>query len=332
MSLLNIIESASDKLLLNQKHLFESLVEMTYQFVILGKIEKKYQHLQPVYVEFSVAYIEVVKEKPFRDVLGELMAELNLLCNGKYSRKAQHFTPQELSEAVSAMLGKPKESEHQSVSDICCGSGSLVLAEMKKFVDSGYEGSLSLVLNDLDTFVCKVATIQIEFNNLVHVKQQYELSYIIYNHDALLEYELFCNGLVVDSKVIGCSVTGRITEHVIEKEIWYRCDCGGELHHESEELVSFDEVTSLYSCDSCDDMLEISYDFESWTLLSSESESVLKQFKIGQVYDTTPDFKCCEHHNSCLCYDAEHSEPLMKWNRQEYACDECKTRIQITYR
>ncbi|EMI4296458.1 SAM-dependent DNA methyltransferase [Vibrio vulnificus] len=332
MSLLNIIESSSDKLLLNQKHLFESLVEMTYQFVILGKIEKKYQHLQAVFDEFSVAYIEVVKEKPFRDVLGELMAELNLLCNGKYSRKAQHFTPQELSQAVSAMLGKPKESEHQSVSDICCGSGSLVLAEMKKRVDSGYTGTLSLVLNDLDTFVCKVATIQIEFNNLIHVKQQYELSYIIYNHDALVEYQLFCNGIVFDSNVIGCSATAHITESVIEHEIWWRCDCGGNIHHEAEELVSFDEVNSLYSCDSCDDMLEISYDFESWTLLSSESESVLEQFKIGKVYDSVPDFKCCEHHNSCLCYDAEHSEPLMKWNRQEYACDECKTRIQITYK
>ncbi|MBY8049712.1 N-6 DNA methylase [Vibrio fluvialis] len=219
MSLLKIIESASDKLLLNKKHLFESLVEMSYQFVILGKIEKKYQHLQSVYDEFSVAYIEVVKEKPFRDVLGELMAELNVLCNGKYSRKAQHFTPQELSQAVSAMLGKPKESDHQTVSDICCGSGSLVLAEMKKCVDLGYKGTLSLILNDLDTFACKVATIQIEFNNLIHVKQQYELSYIIYNHDALLEYNLFCNGMVDDSKVVGCSVPKNITENVIKQEL-----------------------------------------------------------------------------------------------------------------
>ncbi|MDF5005938.1 N-6 DNA methylase [Vibrio parahaemolyticus] len=218
MSLLKIIQSSSAKQLLNKKHLFESLVEMSYQFVILGKIEKKYQHLQSVYDEFSVAYMNEVKEKPFRDVLGELMAELNVLCNGKYSRKAQHFTPQELSEAVSAMLGKPKEADHQSVSDICCGSGSLVLAEMKKRVDLGYEGSLSLVLNDLDTFACKVATIQIEFNNLIHVKNQYELSYIIYNHDALLEYNLFCNGIVDDSNVIGCSVPKNITENVIEQE------------------------------------------------------------------------------------------------------------------
>ncbi|WP_281950229.1 N-6 DNA methylase [Vibrio parahaemolyticus] len=218
MSLLKIIETASDKLLLNQKHLFESLVEMSYQFVILGKIEKKYQHLKAVYDEFSVAYINEVQEKPFRDVLGELMAELNVLCNGKYSRKAQHFTPQAVSQAVSDMLGKPKEADHQTVSDICCGSGSLVLAEMKKFVDSGYEGTLSLVLNDLDTFVCKVATIQIEFNNLIHVKNQYELSYIIYNHDALLEYNLFCNGIVDDSNVIGCSVPKNITENVIEQE------------------------------------------------------------------------------------------------------------------
>lgn len=217
MSLLKIIEIASDKLLLNKKHLFESLVEMSYQFVILGKIEKKYQYLQAVYEEFSVAYINEVKDKPFRDVLGELMAELNVLCNGKYSRKAQHFTPQAVSQAVSDMLGKPKEADHQTVSDICCGTGSLVLAEMKKRVESGYEGSLSLILNDLDRFVCKVATIQIEFN-LIHVKQQYELSYIIYNHDALLEYELFCNGLVDDSKVVGCSVPKNITENVIEQE------------------------------------------------------------------------------------------------------------------
>ncbi|EPS0664351.1 hypothetical protein ACVBER_004816, partial [Vibrio parahaemolyticus] len=102
MSLLKIIETASEKLLLNRKHLFESLVEMSYQFVILGKIEKKYQHLQAVYDEFSVAYMHEVQEKPFRDILGELMAELNLLCNGKCSRKAQHFTPQAVSEAVSA--------------------------------------------------------------------------------------------------------------------------------------------------------------------------------------------------------------------------------------
>ncbi|MCU8322089.1 SAM-dependent methyltransferase [Vibrio vulnificus] len=332
MSLLKIIETASEKLLLNRKHLFESLVEMTYQFVILGKIEKKYQHLQAVYDEFSVAYMNEVKDKPFRDVLGELMAELNVLCNGKYSRKAQHFTPQELSEAVSALLGKPKESDHQSVSDICCGSGSLILAEMNKRVESDYTGSLSLVLNDLDRFVCKVATIQIEFNNLIHVKNKYELSYIIYNHDALLEYQLFCNGIVFDSNVIGCSATAHITESVIEHEIWWRCDCGGNIHHEAEEFVYVDRVHSTYCCSSCDDMTKIVHEFESWTLLSSESDSVLEQFKIGQVYDTTPDFKCCEHHNSCLCYDAEHSEPLMKWNRQEYACDECKTRIQVTYR
>ncbi|HCG7714683.1 TPA: SAM-dependent DNA methyltransferase [Vibrio parahaemolyticus] len=332
MSLLKIIESSSDKLLLNQKHLFESLVQMTYQFVNLGKIEKKYQHLQAVYEEFSVAYIDQVKEEPFRDVLGELMSALNVLCNGKYSRKAQHFTPQELSQAVSAMLGKPKESDHQTVSDICCGSGSLVLAEMKKCVDLGYKGTLSLILNDLDTFVCKVATIQIEFNNLIHVKNQYELSYIIYNHDALLEYQLFCNGIVFDSNVIGCSVPKHITDTVIKHEVWYRCDCGGEIHHETEELVSFDEVNSLYSCDSCDDMLEISYDFKSWTLLSSESDSVLEQYKIGQVYDTTPDFDCCEYRNACLCLVAGNYEANMKWNKQEFACDKCKTTIQVTYR
>ncbi|EPS0664347.1 hypothetical protein ACVBER_004812, partial [Vibrio parahaemolyticus] len=214
----------------------------------------------------------------------------------------------------------------------CCGSGSLVLAEMNKRVDSGYEGSLSLVLNDLDTFVCKVATIQIEFNNLIHVKNQYELSYIIYNHDALLEYNLFCNGLVVDSKVVGCSAPAHITESVIEHEIWWRCDCGGNIHHEAEEFVSFDEVKSLYSCDSCDDMLEISYDFELWTLLSSESDSVLEQYKIGKVYESVPDFDCCGHRNSCLCLKADIYEANMKWNKQEFACDECKTRIQVTYR
>ncbi|TOO51735.1 N-6 DNA methylase, partial [Vibrio parahaemolyticus] len=164
-------------------------------------------------------------------------------------RKAQHFTPQSLSEAVSAMLGKPKEAEHQTVSDICCGSGSLVLAEMKKPVETGFTGTLSLVLNDLDTFACKVATIQIEFNNLIHVKNQYELSYIIYNHDALLEYQLFCNGLQFDSHVIGCSVPKHITDTVIEREVWYRCDCGGEIHHEAQEHVSLNEVKSLYSCD-----------------------------------------------------------------------------------
>ncbi|EGR0888917.1 SAM-dependent DNA methyltransferase [Vibrio parahaemolyticus] len=305
---------------------------MTYQFVILGKIEKKYQHLQAVYNEFSVAYIDQVKEKPFRDVLGGLMAELNVLCNGKYSRKAQHFTPQSLSEAVSQMIGKPKESEHQSVSDICCGSGSLVLAEMKKRVDSEYKGTLSLILNDLDTFVCKVATIQIEFNNFIHVKNQYELSYIIYNHDSILEYQLFCNGIAFDSNVIGCSATAHITESVIEHEIWWRCDCGGVLYHESEELVSFDKVTSLYSCDSCGDMLEVLYEFESWILLSSESDSVLEQFKVGKVHDSVPDFDCCGHRNACLCLVADNYESNMKWNKQEFACEQCKTRIQVTYR
>ncbi len=305
---------------------------MSYQFVILGKIEKKYQHLKAVYDEFSVAYVNEVQEKPFRDVLGELMSELNLLCNGKYSRKAQHFTPQELSEAVSSLLGKPKEADHQTVSDICCGSGSLILAEMKKRVDSGYEGSLSLVMNDLDTFVCKVSTIQIEFNNLIHVKNQYELSYIIYNHDALLEYNLFCNGLVDDSKVVGCSVPKHITDTVIEREVWYRCDCGGEIHHEAQEHVSLNEVTSLYSCNSCGDMLEVLYEFESWTLLSSESDSVLEQFKVGKVYDSVPDFDCCRHRNACLCLVADNYEANMKWNKQEFTCDKCKTTIQLTYR
>lgn len=217
--LLKTIEAKANQHKITIQRMFEVFVEMQYLYVIAGVSESKYYDYTQAVSEITTSYLNEVKRKPFSDVLGELMAHINLLRNGKRDKHCQHFTPTRISDVVSQMMDtKPDQLEKTYLCDIACGSGALALSKLKNFKKKGQTKEISIVLNDLDSFICKVATIQLECNNLLHIN--YPISYVIYNHDALLEYEHFAvNGLTEKTKIVGCSTPALITNELVQRAL-----------------------------------------------------------------------------------------------------------------
>ncbi|HDM8069026.1 N-6 DNA methylase [Vibrio harveyi] len=217
--LLKTIEAKANYHQITVQRMFEIFVEIQYLYVIAGVSESKYYDYAQAFNEITESYLNEVRRKPFSDVLGELMAHINLLKNGKRDKHCQHFTPSHISDAVSQMMEtKPDQLEKTYVCDIACGSGALALSKLKDFKKKGQTKEISIVLNDLDLFICKVATIQLECNNFLHIN--YPISYVIYNHDALLEYEEFAvNGLTEKTKIVGCDTPALITDELVQRAL-----------------------------------------------------------------------------------------------------------------
>lgn len=215
--LLKTLETKAFQHKINVQRMFEIFVEMQYLYVIAGVSESKYYDYADSFNEITKSYLNEVRRKPFSDVLGEVMAHINLLKNGKRDKHCQHFTPARICDVVSQMMdSKPDQLEKNYVCDIACGSGALALAKLKDFKKKGQTKEISIVLNDLDSFICKVATIQLECHNFLHIN--YPISYVVYNHDALLEYEEFAvNGITDKTKIVGCSTPALITDELVQR-------------------------------------------------------------------------------------------------------------------
>ncbi|CCN49190.1 hypothetical protein MADA3029_740096 [Vibrio nigripulchritudo MADA3029] len=216
---------------INVQRMFEIFVDMQYMFVITGISNAKYNNYAQSVGELTTVYLNEIKRKQFRDTLGELMAHINVLKNGKRDKHCQHLTPTPLSDAVSQMMDVDTDAKDISyVCDIACGTGALALSKLKEFKQKRQSKDVALVLNDLDSFACKVVVIQIEFNNYLHIN--FPISYLVYNHDALLEYEHFAlKGITKRTKIMGCDVPALITNQEIRKTF------GSQEHIESALLI-----------------------------------------------------------------------------------------------
>ncbi len=218
-NIIKIIESKANRLNIRKSDFFKIMIEMNYQFVNVGSIQNKYKEYSKSFNEFTEAYIKEVMINPFSDILGKVSAELNVLDSGSKSKLCQHFTPDHVSNAVSRMLGFGNEKEQYTLSDICVGSGSLILGSLKNHFQSGSNQAVSLILNDLDELMCKVCQIQVHYNNILHVQGKFQLDYIIYNHDTILEYKHFASGITKKTKVVGSHNPRFITNEVIKERI-----------------------------------------------------------------------------------------------------------------
>ncbi|EMI4512808.1 SAM-dependent DNA methyltransferase [Vibrio parahaemolyticus] len=218
-NIIKIIETEAYKSNQKKSDFFKIMIEMNYQFINVGTIQNKYKEYNKSFNKFTEAYLTQVITNPFSDILGKVAAELSVLDSGSKSKLCQHFTPDHISNAVSRMLGIGNEKEQCTLSDICVGSGSLILGSLKNHFQSSKNQAISLILNDLDELMCKVCQIQVHYNNYLHVQGKFQLDYIIYNHDALLEYEHFTSGNTEKTKIVGSHNPRFITNEVIKEHI-----------------------------------------------------------------------------------------------------------------
>lgn len=122
--------------------------------------------------EVLALLIDVVEEYPCEDVLGELYMKLKL---GNHWT-GQHFTPQNIAELMAEIttdkdeINKQIEQERSvAVSDPCCGSGVMLLAQAKKLREMGinYQSQVFYVGQDIDRVVAQMCFIQLTLNGCV---------------------------------------------------------------------------------------------------------------------------------------------------------------------
>lgn len=150
-NLIKQLETHSNKIGMNKRQLFLQLTEMQYQFTILGSYQSKLRNAEQAFNEYFMTYLETVKAHPFKDVLGELMTELDLLDTGSKSKLCQNLTPSDLSDAVSRLLN---DTSKPTLADICCGTGVLILSNLKIRLESKSKDGIKIMLNDLDSLMC----------------------------------------------------------------------------------------------------------------------------------------------------------------------------------
>lgn len=181
--LLNILTKHADNLNMNKRLLFIQFVEMAYQYTYTESYLSKYRNAEQAFNDFFCMYLKSVCDKPFTDILGELMTDIDLLDNGKNTKLCQHLTPQHLSNAISEMMNsyiKPnptferikyegfslqqpvKPMNHFKIiniskmlndikflkikfcGDICVGTGVLILDQFKQHLKSIEKGNYPL--------------------------------------------------------------------------------------------------------------------------------------------------------------------------------------------
>ncbi|MCY9804384.1 hypothetical protein OTK51_13200 [Vibrio scophthalmi] len=105
--LLKVTKEEASKSNLPVSGFFKMMIEMHYQLINLGSIQNKYQDYQYSYNQWFEAYITEVLEAPFTDVLGKLMAELDVLENSSKSKFCQHLTPDAVAYSLIEMVEPP---------------------------------------------------------------------------------------------------------------------------------------------------------------------------------------------------------------------------------
>lgn len=118
--------------------------------------------------EATLELFKIIKEsKPFEDLIGSLYDEYLGQILGQF------FTPKDISSLLATLLQEttPDFSKPFMVGDVCSGAGSLILAQLKMFYETGGKDALKMAhvhCIDIDPKMIQLATIQIFLHSVLH--------------------------------------------------------------------------------------------------------------------------------------------------------------------
>lgn len=168
-------------------YIYESLIDMTYQMRVVRDFQDRFNWLHKDFLDFLDLYIEEVNQNPFEDLLGFVLFEINALDKKSLG---QCFTPPDIARLISKLTQRQIEGESRSYgsfSDICCGSGSLVLAQMETIHETK-QHNIKVIINDIDELMVKTAVVQVLMNEM-HLDSFDTIHLKAYCSNALLEYK-----------------------------------------------------------------------------------------------------------------------------------------------
>ncbi|HHY0394818.1 N-6 DNA methylase [Vibrio parahaemolyticus] len=167
-------------------YIYESLINMTYQMRVVRDFKDRFNWLHEDFLDFLVLYIEQVDQNPFEDLLGFVLFEINALDK---KNLGQCFTPPDIARLLSKLTNRYVEGgsrSYGSFSDICCGSGSLVLAQQETIHETK-QHNINVIINDIDELMIKTAVVQVLMNEM-HLDSFDTIHLKAYRSNALTEY------------------------------------------------------------------------------------------------------------------------------------------------
>lgn len=107
---------------------------------------------------------EVIKQRPFADVLG--LVYMEIVSHWQKKGSGQYFTPFEVAKLMSQMVNEPlPDKEVIRICETACGSGVMLLAFLSNYLDTpDVLRRLSLTMVDLDLVCSRMAPLQILAN------------------------------------------------------------------------------------------------------------------------------------------------------------------------
>lgn len=133
-----------------------------------------------------LAYMEAVRNgEPWTDVLSGVFA----VVSSSKPALGQHFTPSHMAEAMAKIALHERMNYALSngksfyLSDLCCGSGSLILAALKTMGqrDSKLIETSVVLVNDLDSLCAAMTTLQVVSNMICQELQLEQLHVLVGN-------------------------------------------------------------------------------------------------------------------------------------------------------
>ncbi|EHR0227837.1 hypothetical protein KS670_003397 [Vibrio parahaemolyticus] len=214
--ILKVIDEEAHQHDIKPQRMFEIFVEMQYVFVNAWVVESKYSEYSESVSKITTSYLNELKKHRYRDVLGEVMGKIYALKNSSKSKYCQHLTPTAIADSVAQMLCV--EKDEYFVGDIASGTGATTLALQKELSNQCNDKHIKILMNDLDSYVSKVAVIQQEYTQMFHNK--FSTFYLNYNHDVIKEWKHFATqGITDNTKIIGCTERSFITNDVVKRAL-----------------------------------------------------------------------------------------------------------------
>ncbi|EMM2241340.1 hypothetical protein E6W26_29080 [Pseudomonas aeruginosa] len=137
-------------------------------------------------------YLHMVRQaEPFTDLLSMLHEEI-LLTGRRGDRLGQFLTPADLAQALSCLVMDDDEIRSmrgvKTIAEPTCGVGSMILAPLARIaaIDPTKISLMDVLINDIDTLMCKAATVQLLASSMMHKMPFYKLK--VYNCNLILDW------------------------------------------------------------------------------------------------------------------------------------------------
>lgn len=181
--LLEQLQKDADKNGIRLQQAFSNYIDELYQLVLD----------QNLTTARSAAYLHSVGQHPFQDILAALAVEVGRMD----FKRGQFMTPFDCAYNLAAMHGM----DAPEALDPSCGTGVMGLVKLAQIRDKIVDRELGYAkiayldleavihLNDLDLEMCKIATIQVFVNWVVHCQFLFELDLLVTQNNFITEWE-----------------------------------------------------------------------------------------------------------------------------------------------